>query len=319
MTRLRRWTPPPAPQGPLAHECDPTYRGLLDAILADPADLGPRLILADWLEERELEPERVAMIRQSRIPYTNSGRRAGRELASRLGLVPTEQPRSWYIVDDLGDRWLSDVHGCAIWFGRVAVGYGVRHGFVSEVYAPPGWWVRNGPALVRVHPVADVLLLGVHPWDSVHFNFYGLEGRGWVRGADRLDPRLFDELPGGRPGESPSPGGPRRRLDYQTEYKAYAAMSHACVNWARKEAGMCPLPRSPLVGPAMAADPTRPIWGNRLAIDILGELYQARVWYDLTDSGEIELSGGRLDDRLRGLVDQHREEILAFIHSRRNW
>jgi uncharacterized protein (TIGR02996 family) len=108
---------------------------LYRAILAAPADDAPRLVYADWLEERG-NLERAELIRHMvHFPRDRAGYRP-------------PNPASLYWPDAPG--W---------------VGYGVRRGFVAEIGLSTPLFLAHAAELFARHPITRVNLLdrGAHP------------------------------------------------------------------------------------------------------------------------------------------------------------
>jgi uncharacterized protein (TIGR02996 family) len=140
--------------------------GLLAAILADPADDLPRLVMADWLEESG-RAERAEFVRCQVLSYGAPKRRnlAYREWerldrrARALLLrhwpdwVPRLSPDNTFEVI-LSPKWT--------YSGTPAVEF-IR-GFVESVQCPLDAWREHGPAIVRAHPVTRVELTDKSPW-----------------------------------------------------------------------------------------------------------------------------------------------------------
>ena len=131
----------------------PTESALLAAVLANPADDLPRLVLADWLEENG-QAERAMTIRDSKPRWFEVGPNG--QVFNEGEAIPAETLAEWF---RLFDGWGSD-H----WAEGTRVK--VRHGFISEVWCELRLWaVVNaiGPAVVRSHPVERVVLTDVEP------------------------------------------------------------------------------------------------------------------------------------------------------------
>jgi uncharacterized protein (TIGR02996 family) len=128
--------------------------GLLRAVIEAPADDGPRLVYADWLEDNG-EPERaefiriqIAMHRHETAPAINvntyivrsrrlmmTGRVA--ELLDSHGYFWVNDPREWPISMVLGKDCVT-----------------FRRGFVEEWRMRLADWLDHGPVLVKRHPLA---------------------------------------------------------------------------------------------------------------------------------------------------------------------
>lgn len=114
----------------------------LRRIRAFPDDDGPRLIYADWLDERG-DPDRAAFIR----------------VQIALAGLPADHRRRPELV--LAERALLDRHGNA-WsapFAGLATGLEFRRGFVDEARVPARLFVRQAARLFAAGPVRHLHLL----------------------------------------------------------------------------------------------------------------------------------------------------------------
>jgi uncharacterized protein (TIGR02996 family) len=264
---------------------------LLAAVLASPADDLPRLVLADWLEERG-EGERAEFIRHQ-IHAHNTGERE-HERAMLLWALLNES-RDWF-ADALNavrlewDDWGVRHDG--------SVGYESKHhdneiiarrGFVSEVRctlaawcggecgrcgSAVGWAIAGqmyggstcptcsgtgrtpgiGPAVVAAHPVERVTLT-----DRAPILAPGLGRRAWL-----ADDTMLDQVPDNcRVGLlfrwlSKTPGYADNLRVYESAELALDALSAACLAWARATPPPAP-PRPPCPAPASgSAAPSPP-------------------------------------------------------------
>lgn len=136
----------------------PDWRGFVAAIRANPADDVPRLVAADWLEERGRRL-RAELIR-CHVAWEAGGQ--GDELRDRInGLFGRCHPRVFRSLK----------------IDRTGTGYKWDRGFVSEVYAPADWWLAHGDAILAREPVREVTLT---TWPG---HYYSLESQGhhlWV-------------------------------------------------------------------------------------------------------------------------------------------
>lgn len=121
----------------------PEEAAFLDRVCADPADDAPRLIFADWLDERE-DPRgefiRV-QVALDRLP-TDDPRRP--ELLAREGTL----------LGRFADAWAEPLRG-------LVGGPEFRRGFVEAVNAEARTFVRRAPDLFRLAPVRHVRFLDV--------------------------------------------------------------------------------------------------------------------------------------------------------------
>lgn len=151
--------------------------GLLDAILADPADDGLRLIFADWLEDNG-EPARAEFIR-AQIALVGVRSECGSESgdylcrSTRCRLCPLirRQNAAW-LETPPGPSPGSVVGGIAApWAITVYAGpdhrppvMHVRRGFVESALCSLGDWMKHGPEIARSHPITRVTLTDREPW-----------------------------------------------------------------------------------------------------------------------------------------------------------
>jgi uncharacterized protein (TIGR02996 family) len=150
---------------------------MLRAVLAAPEDDGPRLVMADWLEEHG-ESDRAEFIRvqcQQELEPVQSPEwlrlvDRSRELLpdSQRGLV-----RFW---EWFGTGWWQAWGGLtevALEKGYFVVGRAgvpsrrwslrVARGFVGEVILPPSEWIKYGRSMVAYHPITRVDLTATAP------------------------------------------------------------------------------------------------------------------------------------------------------------
>jgi uncharacterized protein (TIGR02996 family) len=139
--------------------CMSGQAAFLKAVIAAPDDDLPRLIYADWLDERgdprgefircqiELEQYRPLVVNGETYDVTTTGdaghadalRRRERELQS----CPLSQWREWCNpLIDLGAGWT----------------WTMRRGFVESVTCTLADWLAHGPEIVRAAPVTTVRL-----------------------------------------------------------------------------------------------------------------------------------------------------------------
>jgi uncharacterized protein (TIGR02996 family) len=177
--------------------------GFLAAILEAPEDDVPRLILADYLEERNAPGDewRATLIRVQlrlavceRMPDrpTDPLRRVGwlmawhRELRILQAIREDRDPCDCELCLRQREKdLLETLHRPDIWIDEVGIPLGLadgpfpdrpfiayrswphvlRRGFVDEVTLPARAWVKYGPGLLRVQPVQKVVLTGAltHP------------------------------------------------------------------------------------------------------------------------------------------------------------
>lgn len=114
----------------------------LRRIRAHPDDDGPRLIFADWLDERG-DPDRAAFIR---VQVALAGLPAGDR--RRPDLIAAERG----LLDAHGPAWSAPFRG-------LATGLEFRRGFVDEVRVPAAVFVRQAGRLFAAGPVRHLHLL----------------------------------------------------------------------------------------------------------------------------------------------------------------
>jgi uncharacterized protein (TIGR02996 family) len=118
------------------------WRAFIAAIRANPADDTPRLVAADWLNERG-KSERAELIR-SHVAWEAGDHGDG--LRDRInGLFGRCQPRVFRSLK----------------IDMTGTGYKWDRGFISEVYAPADWWLAHADTILAREPVAAVTLTTV--------------------------------------------------------------------------------------------------------------------------------------------------------------
>jgi uncharacterized protein (TIGR02996 family) len=238
----------------------PAALGLLRAIVEDPTDDLPRLLLADVLEEAgdprgEFIRVQIELARLSRWPC------GGYYCNESVGHIDCEDParerrgalrrRERELLRTHGYRWKLDVNKLLV--SRLADGV-FRRGFVASVNLTCGDWCgaecpcywteqnsdgtcsrchgtgrtgRHGPALVLAAPIEEVVLSDREP---EFYQDWGGQRYLWHRSVGNarsgVPPCLYDRMD-----ETIVLG----RAD------ALATLSHAALAWARQEAGLPPL------------------------------------------------------------------------------
>lgn len=165
----------------------------LDAVCATPDDVGPRLMYADWLEERagEGDRERAEFIR---VQCELDGRQCLRprpercdigawKLACGICRVCWLCRREQELLSRRCHNWMCDVASfrtatsahpsLAFRLGRKASvdsrwveHVGFRRGFVEAVTLSAADWLAHGPTLVRAAPIREVRLSDKEPLRS---------------------------------------------------------------------------------------------------------------------------------------------------------
>jgi uncharacterized protein (TIGR02996 family) len=164
---------------------------LLNAILAAPADDGPRLVFADWCDENSA-PERGEFIRvqvaRARLPEPElkcigplpgfgdhadrAGGRCGR-CSKMPGLCEyhvledreAELLRTFQLAPPCYRPQETNVHARYAWAGPVAnlddpnhQGWQFIRGFVESITCPAADWLQHADAITAEHPVREVML-----------------------------------------------------------------------------------------------------------------------------------------------------------------
>lgn len=151
-------------------------QALLQAVLDAPDDDVPRLLYADWLEDRGDE-EHAEFIRLQ-VRLRDDSEYPGGPFSE----IPMERPsdREFYDLRRREAELLSRYH--AQWTPSIVIrlvdwiGYPGGHvaaapwrfhrGFVDEVSCTCDVWLKHGPAVVAVQPVAKVRITDKKPWRS---------------------------------------------------------------------------------------------------------------------------------------------------------
>jgi uncharacterized protein (TIGR02996 family) len=211
------------------------HAGFLADILEHPADDAPRLIYADWLEERG-DPDRGEFIRLQ-VELARPPWRVGRvyddpawlRLHARERELLNAHHREW--LPPPVPRATLGAERLAWEVSPVARAVALFHrGFVAEVTLPCQAWLEHGPALARAAPLERVTLSDRQPsrWYRLGWGEWY-----WVRQAgptphvpDRLPPELCALLSTGRVDEDGV-------MTYLSRERAQDALSRACLGWAR--------------------------------------------------------------------------------------
>lgn len=178
-------------------------QAILAAILAAPDDPVPRLVYTDWLEDNG-RAGLAAVIRRRVHKKCNETLPAP---AKRL-----EAPAGW------ATRYASDS-------GPPYSGYRCRWGQIEWVRCTLAEWLKHGPRLCDLHPVARLEITDKRPgYDGERYH--------WVRAnAERDDYRLrYDVFRLLGPEEE---SGETWVSSYLTHDAATDAFSAACLRWAR--------------------------------------------------------------------------------------
>lgn len=214
----------------------PEYRSLLAAVLAAPAADLPRLVLADWLDERGWAA-RAELIRVQIDLARGTCHHVGDQNVPGCERCPAR----------VRDRALRGTDGPAgLWplFGDSLPGveaFDTARGFVAAVRLPTADFMPHARALFTAHPIERVRLSDLRPNEDDDPGESGV----WMRARARdgfnppeeraahrygLPNRLFDRLAGGDRG--------REVAVYETEEAAWADLSAACVAFGREIVGL---------------------------------------------------------------------------------
>lgn len=205
-----------------------TDEALLRGVLEAPSDDAPRLVYADWLEERG-EAERAEYIR-SKIRWPHRADHVEYMRGNAVGCPVLEWPDSMASI--CGTReYQPEWH----------------RGFIRRVHMPTDAFLARAAALFAAHPITAVRLTDRAPVRYTRHWSWNVQGARWdfLGGSNRLPRELFARLKGQR--------GPRSAMDpdqwrdYFSEAEALEALSRACVAHGRHLAGL----------PLLAAEPAR--------------------------------------------------------------
>jgi uncharacterized protein (TIGR02996 family) len=195
-------------------------QGLLRAILEDPDDDLPRLLLADWVEEH----------------HDTRGRRRARLIRAQLlrggELVVVGLDRGW-AGEALAPIGLRPELERLAWLGVARAVY--RRGFVEDVEMACSDLLENAPALFSGWPLLDVFLTDrlPHVCPRTGTATWFDEGSGAAL-EESLPTELFSLLPAtlcmGKPGRSCTL--------HSSKGAAIVAASVACVRLGRRIAGL---------------------------------------------------------------------------------
>ena len=201
-----------------------TGDSLLRAVLTDPADDLPRLVYADWLEERNKpgDAERAEFIRvgvewAKMPPIENDRRKMPPHAVVQRRLALETRYRS--LLRNHWREWFGPVTFCTPTYGR---------GFANEAHCTLAEWEQQGQSLCAAHPIEQVTLTDRSP------EKIGLLVGGLCRWAARTPPSTGRHT---LPAEW-FPHGPLIDATFQTDTEAYAWASLQAVNWARRANGL---------------------------------------------------------------------------------
>jgi uncharacterized protein (TIGR02996 family) len=200
------------------------HLAFLSAIRADPTSDTPRLIYADWLEEQG-DGDRAEFVRlQMELAH---GQWHSREVEARFG-----QLRLGWLLEGLPPnyRWFSLSDGCFFISGWEAQGFALefRRGILHTVALRCADWYHRGPILVREHLLERVRLVDWEPTSEGQDYWNPGPYRWLAKSCPSVE--LAKELLGQPRSRAPKAG---LRQAYPDLTLARAAMSEACLNWAR--------------------------------------------------------------------------------------
>jgi uncharacterized protein (TIGR02996 family) len=218
---------------------DETMRGaFLRDIVEHPDDDAPRLIYADWLEERG-EAERASFIR-AKYPPDLVGRdqevirwyRYAKDILSGVALKSWQVwPISYPGPENKGASFPAAEGGCAFRCSRPPFVVALRHGFVCAVATYSRQFFKVAARLFASQPVESVVLLDAWPEVDRGTRLWICQPKGWLVACSFLPDSLFSLLPGD---VLPARGWPNRpHKTYRNREAAYEALSDACVRYGR--------------------------------------------------------------------------------------
>ena len=141
-----------------------TEADLMRVVLAAPDDDGPRLVLADWLNERgDVRGEFIQM--QCAAAHMKFGDPRLKPLQERIGKVE----------ERYGDRMAGDV-------ARIVDGYDFKRGLVGRVVMKPATFKKHGERLLQTYPIETLC-----PQPLLGASLAKLAGCGGLRLVRRLE------------------------------------------------------------------------------------------------------------------------------------
>ena len=242
----------------------PEESHFLRAIVAEPGDVMPRLIFADWLEENGHSygipdwEKRVAFVRDEGAMPLRFGSRHMKPTVRHWRCRTIKQsipglPVSYSVWDirKSGSAFRGMDSSRMVWLV-------VRHGFIEEITLNQWAFIRCAKGLFENHPVREVWLTGQDPeWGIESLTLDGSPLRfAWQRfGATDNDTRIGSyprtavippiwnrlkrDLGSGRIDERYQIGlGGSTYAVYHSKESAYADLSQAAVSWGRSMAGL---------------------------------------------------------------------------------
>jgi uncharacterized protein (TIGR02996 family) len=222
----------------------PEWAAFLQAIIENPADDLPRLVLCDWLDELG-ETDRSEFIRvqlelakypddyKVEVPPIQQGR--NENTPEELRFVHLLR-RQW----ELWDAGLWSVYRdglpCGVhvmlpgWIGGSLIEAHPRRGFVSSVRCDLASWLTIGPSVVTAHPVEDVRITDREPWST------GAQKYGWLVPSEEVSPfgdSRRSQIP--RDVMTFLRDGANAQKLHDTPDAAIAALSARLIFWAKSQ------------------------------------------------------------------------------------
>lgn len=230
------------------------------AVLARPDDDLPRLIFADWLDERG-ESERAEFIRvqvelarlKPTVPEDFTATDEAMAAQERCWRLEFQQ---WHDLAQIADDgWFAPLDytwgdgkrsspALDLADGHNDVHFLVRRGFVDEITCRTEWFLAHAAEIFRAQPVTRVVLSNLEP-DRTYHNDTGAECWAWWKpgeGTDQseLPAELWEIMVPRDPAKSRRPRViPWDRItvdDYPTREEAIGRLSEVCVAYGRQQA-----------------------------------------------------------------------------------
>lgn len=206
---------------------------LLRAILSEPADDTARLVLADWLEELG-DYRRAEFIRIQIELARGPGHDALRQRESAILGGRTRARCEWALA------------GCTLpEADESRLDWEWSRGFADVWHCPIELWLEVGPAIARTQPVTRVVTASLAEGELAgpslfRRSWYRVDESRWANPPDTkamIPAAIFDLLPAD-PFDMELFGISNT---YPSAECAQSALSDACVDYARIQAGLAPL------------------------------------------------------------------------------
>ncbi len=211
---------------------------LLRAVCLSPGDDLPRLLLTDWCEENG-EGERAEFIRVQIELWRRRDEYDSHDLMVRVPSYEALERRGRELLNRNWAHWHPIWHACNVVCENLAgnasgeVRVSFRRGLVGKVTLPCADWLGHGAALAACCPLQEAVLSDKKPGRQPVVG----EGERWGWWDREHHPQHHDDLPTGLWGclkdDCVIVGGWKW---YTAEALALAALSRACVRWARRQA-----------------------------------------------------------------------------------